>query len=75
MGQITLTFSTQSNAILQHLSQEQQLKLIAFLTEFNFESIDDLGKIVREQKTYQINFSRFSGYDGILIMLMFRHST
>ena len=63
MGQITLTFSAQSNAILQHLSQEQQLKLIAFLTDFNFENVEDLGKIVRGQKTYyRIRWNDFRIY-------------
>ena len=63
MGQITLTFSAQSNTILKHLSQKQQLNLIAFLTDFNFENVEDLGKIVREQKTYyRIRWNDFRIY-------------
>ncbi len=47
-----LTFSAQSNRILGHMSQEQQMQLIEFLGSFDLEKSSDYGKIVRNSKIY-----------------------
>lgn len=58
-----LTFSTQSNAILSHMSQKQQLKLVDFLGSFPFEKSKNLGKIIRGTKTYfRLRWTEFRIY-------------
>lgn len=58
-----LTFSTQSNVVLQHMSQEQQMQLIEFLGQFEFENSTNLGRIIRGDKTfYRLRWHDFRIY-------------
>lgn len=58
-----LTFSDQSNAVLKHMTQKQQLKLVEFLGSFSFENAQQLGKIIRGPKTYfRLRWTQFRIY-------------
>ena len=58
-----VTFSEQSKAVFQRLSQEKQLQLMTFLSDFDFQKISPDSQFTRGNKTfYRMRWKRFRIY-------------
>ena len=60
-----LTFSKQSNSVLNKMSKEMQMRLIDFLSSLNFEkkSLIEFGQIIRDKTTfYRIRWEQLRFY-------------